>query len=111
MERTDKLKKLGFVLLALLLAAVLIYSGFRFLEATVFFDEEEVQGEAADGLSGGESGGRQTKSIEKDGVRYFPKQDMETFLFIGVDQEGPVEAREYYENSGMAAAVMVVMLD
>ena len=84
MSQTEKLKKLSFVLLCLILAAVLVYSGFRFLEATVFTDTDEAEGN------------RVSKTIEVDGVRYFPKQDMETLLVIGVDREGPAAEQEYY---------------
>jgi len=99
MSQTEKLKKLSFVLLCLILAAVLVYSGFRFLEATVFTDTDEAEGN------------RVSKTIEVDGVRYFPKQDMETLLVIGVDREGPAAEQEYYESNGMADALMVVMFD
>jgi len=99
MSQTEKLKKLSFVLLCLILAAVLVYSGFRFLEATVFTDTDEAEGN------------RVSKTIEVDDVRYFPKQDMETLLVIGVDREGPAAEQEYYESNGMADALMVVMFD
>ena len=43
MDRSEKLKKIGFVLLGILLIALVIYSGFRFLEATVFLENEETK--------------------------------------------------------------------
>ncbi|MBR3705496.1 MAG: LCP family protein [Firmicutes bacterium] len=98
MNRYDKLRNIGVLLLCLLLAAVVLYSGFRFLEATVFLEDEEQSSYVS-------------KTIEKDGIKYFPKQDMETMLVIGVDQEGPVQESEYYEDKGMADAVMVVIFD
>ena len=65
MNRYDKLRNIGVLLLCLLLAAVVLYSGFRFLEATVFLEDEEQSSYVS-------------KTIEKDGIKYFPKQDMET---------------------------------
>lgn len=100
MNRLNKLKGLGFALVCLLLLAVAVYSGFQFLEATVFFEDEK-----------GESGEYVSKTIERNGVKYFPKQDIETFLIIGVDEDGPMEQREVYEGGGMADALMVAVFD
>ena len=64
MDRSGKLKKIGSALLGILLIGVVIYSGFRFLEATVFLEDEESPSKAP------------SKTIVVDGVKYFPKQDI-----------------------------------
>ncbi len=100
MNGTNKLRGFLFALVCLLLIAIVIYSGFRFLGATVFFEEE------TDADSSYVS-----KTIERDGVKYFPKQDIETLLVIGVDVEGPMEKITYAENNNMADAIMLLIFD
>ena len=99
MDRSGKLKKIGSALLGILLIALAIYSGFRFLEATVFLEDEESPSKAP------------SKTIVVDGVKYFPKQDIETFLIIGVDEEGEMVRRDTLDNEGMADAVMLAVFD
>lgn len=99
MNRSDKLKKIGFILLGILLIGVVIYSGFRFLEATVFLDDEKSPSKSP------------SKTIVVDGVKYFPKQDIETFLIIGVDEDGEMVRREILENEGMADAIMLAVFN
>ena len=100
MNGTKKLRDILFVLVCLLLIAIVLYSGFRFLEATVFLEEEpEVNSSYV------------SKTIERDGVKYFPKQDIETLLVIGVDVEGPMEKITYAENNNMADAIMLLIFD
>ena len=99
MNRSDKLKKIGFILLGILLIGVVIYSGFRFLEATVFLDDEKSPSKSP------------SKTIVVDGVKYFPKQDIETFLIIGVDEDGEMVRRETLENEGMADAIMLAVFN
>ena len=99
MNRSDKLKKIGFILLGILLIGVVIYSGFRFMEATVFLDDEKNPSKSP------------SKTIMVDGVKYFPKQDIETFLIIGVDEDGEMVRRETLENEGMADAIMLAVFN
>ncbi len=99
MDRSGKLKKIGSALLGILLIALAIYSGFRFLEATVFLEDEESPSKAP------------SKTIVVDGIKYFPKQDIETFLIIGVDEEGEMVRRDTLDNEGMADAVMLAVFD
>jgi len=97
MNRTNNIKTIGFALLCILLVLLIIYSGFRVLEATVFLEEEESN--------------YVSKTIEIDGKKYFPNQNIETFLIIGVDETGEMVKREAYENNAMADAIMVVIFD
>lgn len=52
-----------------------------------------------------------SRVIERDGVKYYPKQDITTFLLVGLDRTGvPVEG-EGYINSAKADVVMVITFD
>ena len=101
MDKSDLLKRLCFALVCLLLIGIICYSGFRILEATVFLDKPEESKEPA----------YVSKTIEKDGVKYFPKQDIETFLIMGIDQDGPMTETAYAQTSAMADALMVLVFD
>ena len=82
----------------LILVLVMIYSGLRILEPTVFFAEQEETAVS-------------TKTITRDGVDYFPRQDITTILVMGIDEEGPVTDSGSYRNNGEADMVAVVILD
>ncbi|MBR3756780.1 MAG: LCP family protein [Firmicutes bacterium] len=101
MDRSYWMRRLCFALVCLLLIGIICYSGFRILEATVLFDREEDHNEPA----------YVSKTIERDGIKYFPKQDIETFLIVGVDQDGPMKKTAYEENNIMADALMVLVFD
>jgi len=64
----------------LLLVLVMIFSGLQILESTIFHT--------------GQESGRPTtsKTIVRDGVEYFPRQDITVFMVLGIDKFGPVEA-------------------
>ena len=84
--------------LILILVLVMIYSGLRILESTVFYSEPE---EAA----------VPTKTITRNGVDYFPRQDITVILVMGIDEEGPVKDSGSYRNNGEADMVAAVILD
>lgn len=91
-------KKAAFALAVLFLIVAMLYSGLRILESTVFtLRQEEVQ--------------PPSKTITRDGVDYFPRQDITTLLVMGIDQYGPVEDSGSYLNPGAADMVMVLVFD
>jgi len=93
-----KRKKGGILtLLILVLVVVFLYSGLRILESTVFYKEE--------------SGQTSSKTITIDGEEYFPRQDLETYLLMGIDRLGPVEASNSYNNPGLADALALLVFD
>lgn len=51
------------------------------------------------------------KTITVDGVAYFPRQDINVLLVMGIDQTGPVESSGYYRNSGSADMVLLLIFD
>ncbi len=83
----------------LILVLVILISGLRILESTVFYDgqEQEVQ--------------RVSKSKTVEGVDYFPRQDITVMLVMGIDQEGPVKSSESYTNPGAADMIMLAIFD
>ena len=85
------------LIIILLLVLVLCYSGLRFLESTVFKQETQAGGSG--------------KTIVRDGVEYFPRQDITTILLAGIDEDGPVKDSQSYNNSGEADMVTLVILD
>ena len=85
------------VLLVLIL--VILYSGLRILESIVLHRSEEPAVQVS------------TKTILREGVEYFPRQDITVMLVLGIDQYGPVESSNYYRNNGSADSVMLLIFD
>lgn len=49
--------------------------------------------------------------IEVDGVRYVPKKNIETYLFMGIDNMGKVQKVTGYEGAGRCDVVMLMVRD
>ena len=86
-----------FILLVLIL--VILYSGLQILESSVLLTEE------------GPAETVKTKTVTRNGVDYFPRQDITVLMVLGIDQFGPVESSHYYRNSGSADSVMLIVCD
>lgn len=52
-----------------------------------------------------------SRVINRDGVSFYPKQDITTFLFVGLDRTGTVQESESYNNSARADVVSVIVFD
>ena len=63
--------RIAFVSIVLILVLVMIYSGLQVLESTVFH------------IGSGQSSAVTRKTIERDGVAYFPRQDITVILVMG----------------------------
>ncbi len=48
-----------------------------------------------------------SKTLIIDGVKYFPKQDIQVFMLMGIDRSGPVEDSGSYRNDGEADMVVL----
>ncbi len=96
MLKSDGKKKLVLTVTVLLLLLVVIYSGLQLLKPTVF--------DSSDDSTNG-------KTIERNGIRYFPRQDINVFLIIGTDGTGPLEAVDYHRNDKSADLVSLVIFD
>ena len=97
-KKRVRAKDIVFSALMLILVLVMVYSGLRIVESTVFLSPET---EAP----------RTTKTITRDSVDYFPRTDITTVLVMGIDQFGPVADSESYQNRGAADMNMVLILD
>lgn len=86
-----------FILIPLL---VMIYSGLRILESTVFLREQKTE-EVKTG----------TKTLIHQGISYFPKQDMTVILLLGIDRTGPAVDSGSYNNAGAADMAALLILD
>lgn len=82
----------------LLLVIVMLYSGLQILESTVLRTGEEEQGFVS-------------RAITRDGVRYYPRQDITVVMVLGIDQYGPVDESEGYINPGAADMAMLLIFD
>jgi anionic cell wall polymer biosynthesis LytR-Cps2A-Psr (LCP) family protein len=49
--------------------------------------------------------------IEVDGVSYVPKKNIETYLFMGIDNRGKVEATDDYDGTGRCDVIMLMVRD
>lgn len=99
MKKKTSFKDILLLGILLVLVLVILYSGLRILESTV--------------LHSGESAGtaHASKTITRDGVDYFPRQDVTAVMVLGIDQYGPVESSNYYRNKGSADSVMLLVFD
>lgn len=78
----------------LILLFVFVYSGLRFVESAVFLQQEE------------ESVTR--KTIERDGIEYFPRQDITVILLLGIGEWG--EAMPSEPNEACAVDMITLLL-
>ena len=99
MNKSRRLKDIAFFGVILLLVIVALYSGLQILESTTFNN----------GQNTGESVA--SKTITRDGIDYFPRQDITVMMVLGIDQEGPVVATDSHKNHGAADVVMLAIFD
>ncbi len=98
MKYREKIKNVAYLVVILLLAFVFVISGLRILESTVLLD-------------GGQQEEMNKKTIIRNGIEYFPRQDITVMLVMGIDQEGPVEGSNYHRNEGAADLVMLLIFE
>lgn len=99
MKRRRRKKDLAFLGVILILVLVMLYSGLQIVESTVLYHEEDGQGQL------------KSKTITRDGVDYFPRQDITVVMVLGIDQYGRVEDSQAYNNRGAADMVMLLIFD
>lgn len=95
-KRLDKLKILMY-LAVFVLILVIIYSGMRIFE--VYHQET------------GNHGVVPSKTIYRNGVAYYPRQDITVFLFMGIDEFGSMESSGGHQNPGASDVVMLGIFD
>lgn len=91
-------RKVAFSSVILILVLVMVYSGLQILESTVFYQEAEETAPSS-------------KTITRDGISYFPRQDITVMMVLGIDQFGPVQDSGSYNNTGASDLVMLMIFD
>ncbi len=97
MSKKRLLKDAVFLGAVLILVLVMLYSGLQILESTVLYTGQDEEYAVA------------SKTIVRDGIAYFPRQDITTMLVMGIDKFGPVEESGSYINTG-AADVNILLI-
>jgi len=98
MEKKLNIKKILLLLAILLMVVVCLYSVIQIVEMKLHKPAPVVQNDPV-------------RTIVRDGVSYYPRQDMVVILVAGIDQEGPVTSSGTYNNSGEADMVALVIMD
>lgn len=99
MKKKKHISDILFFAAAAVLVLVLLYSGLRIAESTVLRKRTEPVAPV------------KTKTIVRDDVAYFPRQDITVVMVLGIDQYGKVEDSETYNNHGAADVVMLLVFD
>lgn len=99
MSKRKNKNNVAFIGIILILVLVILYSGLRILEPTVFSQPQELENAVP------------SKTISRDGVDYFPRQDITVLMVVGIDEFGPVEDSGSYNNSGAADMVTLLIFD
>ena len=99
MKKKTQKKDLVFLVSILVLVLVMLYSGLQILESTVFHTGQEGSGNFV------------SKTIERNGIAYFPRQDITVVMVLGIDQFGPVEDSGSYQNRGAADMDILLIFD
>ena len=99
MKKSRQKRDIAYFVSILILVLVLVFSGLQILESTVLHQGDE------------QGNGFESKTIVRDGVEYFPRQDITTVLVMGIDKFGPVEGSDYYTNTGASDMNMLLVFD
>ena len=98
-RKKKHLADIAYLGVVLILVLVLLYSGLRVLESTVLRGPQQEQETIT------------SKTLVREDVSYFPRQDITVVLVMGIDQYGPVSDSEAYNNRGAADMVMLLVFD
>ncbi|MBE6976459.1 MAG: hypothetical protein E7439_04600 [Ruminococcaceae bacterium] len=99
MSRQKPKGSIAFYCIILLLVLVMIYSGLQILESTVFNQNKTPEDPYL------------SKTIVRDGVEYYPRQDITVVMVLGIDKFGPVTESGSYNNSGVADVISLLIFD
>lgn len=99
MGKTPKPRGSVFLRVIGILAIAAMFGGLWLWESTDFFGNGEVRVD------------RVSRTVTRNGVEYFPRQDITVVMVLGTDQYGPVEASIGYTNESRCDAVELVILD
>lgn len=99
MKRKQSTQNVLWIVLILLAVFGLVFSGLMLLEST--FGQSDAP----------QTGEPHSKTITRNGVEYFPRQDITVVAFMGIDEMGPVQSSQSYRNTGEADALALLILD
>ncbi len=99
MKWLDNAKKIAYLCAVLILVLMMIFSGLRILESAGFLYNRNAEDS------------RPSKTIIRDGVAYFPRQDITVVMLLGIDEAGPVTPSDSYNNSGAADLISLLIFD
>ena len=91
-------KTLVFACIILSLLFVMLYSGFQVLESTVFHNQND-------------TGVIHSKTIIRNGKHYFPRQDINVLMIMGIDESGPVVSSGTHRNNGECDVVTLLIFN
>lgn len=91
--------KVLIIIAILILVLVLIYSGLQILESTVLLPKVDVPEESTG------------KTIHRDDIAYYPRQDITVILLAGVDTTGPMVDSGSYNNPAQADSINLLIFD
>lgn len=97
MNKRENAKKAAYFCVILILVLILIVGGLQFLGPTF--------------LQPGEGPVTPSKTITKNGVDYFPRQDITVMLLLGIDTFGTAQEAEAQGENGAADMVMLLIFD
>ena len=97
MKRPNQIGKIVYYGLILILVLVIIFSGLQILESTIFKPGAEAMAPS--------------KTITRDGVDYFPRQDITVMLVMGIDEFGVMQSSGSSYNPGAADMVTLLIFD
>lgn len=98
MKRDTRHGRPVFLIVILILVLVFVLSGLQLLESTIFHPTGTTEAYV-------------DKTIVRDGVSYFPRQDMTVIMLAGIDEDGPVVSSGSYNNPGEADMVTLLVFD
>ena len=97
MKKRSSRKSILFPCVVLFLVFLMLFSGLQILESTVFHQRTEPT--------------IASKTIVRNGISYFPRQDITVFMVLGIDQSGEVKPSSSYNNRGAADMVALMIFD
>ncbi len=97
MHKNKKRGSIVYTCVVLVLVLVMLYSGLRIMESTVSSSATEPP--------------VVSKTITRNGIDYFPRQDITVVMLMGIDREGPAVDSGSYNNPGAADMVALVIFD
>jgi len=98
MSKRKNAKNIAYFCVILILVLVMLYSGLQILESTVFHSQQQDDAHVS-------------KTIIRNGVEYFPRQDITVLMVLGIDRYGVVQSSGSYNNPGDSDMVALLVFD